>query len=199
MLCLRYTILMSQKLTITDRLLVRTILPFVPQSVTPNMITTLRLFSIPFIFYFFWIEAYPIAFPLFFLSAFSDAIDGALARSRGLITNFGKLFDPLVDKLLIATAVLILVPRFINWPIAIAMVGIDLVLILNGYSQKRFYGKIIQAENSGKIKMIFQVSGLLALLLFAIWNEPFLLTITEYSFYSAIIFALVSLIVYRAV
>lgn len=190
---------MSQKLTITDRLLVRTILPFVPQSVTPNMITTLRLFSIPFIFYFFWIEAYPIAFPLFFLSAFSDAIDGALARSRGLITNFGKLFDPLVDKLLIATAVLILVPRFINWPIAIAMVGIDLVLILNGYSQKRFYGKIIQAENSGKIKMIFQVSGLLALLLFAIWNEPFLLTITEYSFYSAIIFALVSLIVYRAV
>lgn len=79
------------------------------------------------------------------------------------------------------------------------MVGIDLVLILNGYSQKRFYGKIIQAENSGKIKMIFQVSGLLALLLFAIWNEPFLLTITEYSFYSAIIFALVSLIVYRAV
>lgn len=199
MLCLRYTILMSQKLTITDRLLVRTILPFVPQSVTPNMITTLRLFSIPFIFYFFWIEAYPIAFPLFFLSAFSDAIEGALARSRGLITNFGKLFDPLVDKLLIATAVLILVPRFINWPIAIAMVGIDLVLILNGYSQKRFYGKIIQAENSGKIKMIFQVSGLLALLLFAIWNEPFLLTITEYSFYSAIIFALVSLIVYRAV
>lgn len=66
MLCLRYTILMSQKLTITDRLLVRTILPFVPQSVTPNMITTLRLFSIPFIFYFFWIEAYPIAFPPLF-------------------------------------------------------------------------------------------------------------------------------------
>lgn len=190
---------MPHKLTIIDKLLVRTILPFIPRSVTPNVVTTIRLFSVPFIFYFFWVEAYSLALPLFFLSAFSDALDGALARSRGLITNFGKLFDPLADKLLIATAVLILIPRFINWHIAVVMVGIDLILILNGYSQKRFYGKIIQAENSGKIKMILQVSGLLALLLFTLWNEPFLLTVAEYSFYTAIIFALISLIVYRAV
>lgn len=190
---------MHHRLTLFDKILARTVLPAIPYAVTPNTITFLRLVSVPFVIYFFWTEAYSIALPLFILSAFSDAIDGAIARTRDLVTNFGKLFDPLADKLLVASAAIVLIPRFIDWYIALIIIGIDLILISNAYLQKRYYGRIIQAENSGKIKMLLQVCGLIALLLFTVWGIPFLLVVAQYAFYGAIIFALLSLIVYRAV
>ncbi|MFZ2832108.1 MAG: CDP-alcohol phosphatidyltransferase family protein [Minisyncoccia bacterium] len=189
----------SHKLTITDKILHATLLRLVPKSVTPNMITLFRFVSVPFVGYFLWIENYSVALPLFFISAFSDAIDGSLARTRNLVSNFGKLFDPLADKLLIATAAIILIPVHLGWGIMLAIVSIDLILISSAYIQKRYYGKIIQAENTGKIKMVLQSLGIGALLLYAIWNIALFLFIAQYFFYGAIFFALLSLVVYRAI
>lgn len=189
----------SHKLTITDKILHATLLRLVPKSVTPNMITWFRFVSVPFVGYFLWIENYSIALPLFFISAFSDAIDGSLARTRNLVSNFGKLFDPLADKLLIATAAIILIPLHLGWGIMLAIVSIDLILISSAYIQKRYYGKIIQAENTGKIKMVLQSLGIGALLIYAIWNIALFLFLAQYFFYGAIFFALLSLVVYRAI
>lgn len=190
---------MPHKLTITDKILAKTLLLIIPRWITPNIISWLRLLSVPFVGYFLWIENYEIALPLFFISAFSDAMDGSLARTRNLVSNFGKMFDPLADKALIATAALIVVPRYLGWEVVIAIVTIDLILISSAYIQKHYYGKTIQAENTGKLKMIMQSLGIGALLVYAVWGVTLFLVISQYFFYAAIFFALISLVVYRAV
>lgn len=190
---------MPHKLTITDKILAWMILPLIPTWVTPNMVSWLRLASIPFVGYFFWTGNYVVGFPLFCISAFSDAIDGSLARTRNLVSNFGKMFDPLADKLLVATAALIIVPRYLNWEIVIATVLIDLILILSAYARHHYYGKIIQAENTGKLKMLAQSFGIGSLLIYAIWHISIFLIVAQYLFYAAIFFALLSLVVYRAI
>jgi CDP-diacylglycerol--glycerol-3-phosphate 3-phosphatidyltransferase len=190
---------MPHKLTLTDKILAKTLLRLIPERITPNIVSWMRFASVPFIGYFFWTENYAIALPLFALSAFSDAVDGSLARTRGLVSDFGKMFDPLADKLLVATAVIILVPRYLNWELVYAMVLIDLILITSAYVRNHYYGTIIQAENSGKLKMITQSLGVVSLLLYTLYPIPLLLTTSLYLFYTAILFALISLVVYRAV
>ena len=189
---------MSHRLTLSDKILKKIFLPIIPHRITPNMISWTRFATVPFVGYFLWIAEYSIALPLFMVSAFSDAVDGALARTRNLVTPFGKLLDPLADKLLIATTALIIIPRYLDWGIVLAIVLIDIFLILNAYSQKRFYGKIIQAENSGKLKMVAQSFGLIFLLIYAITKISILLTVAQYLFFVGIFFALISLVVYRS-
>lgn len=190
---------MNSNLTLTDRILAKTILPLIPRWMTPNMISWVRFLSVPFVGYFLWIENYSVALPLFFIMASSDAVDGSLARVRNLVTDFGKMFDPLADKLFIAGAALILIPRYLGWSIVLAIVSIDLVLIMSAYFQNRFYGKTIQAENTGKLKMVAQSLGVGTLLVYAIWNIAFFLILAQYLFYAAIFFALLSLVVYKAI
>jgi phosphatidylglycerophosphate synthase len=81
----------------------------------------------------------------------------------------------------------------------LAIVIIEITLVVTAYVQKQYYGKIIQAENTGKIKMILQSLGIGALLIYVIWNIAIFLTLAQYFFYGAIIFALLSLVVYRAI
>ncbi len=193
---------MPHDLTITDKILAKTLLRIIPKWLTPNIVSWMRFFSVPFIGYFLLTENYTVALPLFFISAFSDAVDGSLARTRNQVSDFGKMFDPLADKLLIATASIILIPRYLEengWAIVIAIVIIELILITSAYAQQHYYGKTIQAENTGKIKMVMQSIGIGALLIFALWSIPLFLIIATYSFYTAIFFALISLVVYRAV
>ncbi len=190
---------MHHNLTITDKILEKTLLSFIPKWMTPNIISWLRFASVPAVGYLLWTENYAIALPIFFISAFSDAIDGSLARTRNLVTGFGKMFDPLADKILIATTALIIVPRYLDLEIVLAIVSIDLILISSAYIQKRYYGKMIQAENTGKIKMVMQSLGIGALLIHAVWDVALFLILAKYLFFIAIFFALISLVVYRAI
>lgn len=191
--------MMHHKLTITDKILAKILLPAIPHWLTPNIVTWLRVLSIPFIIYFLLNENYAIALPIFLMSAFSDAVDGSLARTRNLVTSFGKMFDPLADKLLISTAAIILIPKHLGWAIVFVIVSIEIVLITSAYIQKQYYGKIVQAENTGKLKMVMQSFGIASLLIFALWNIGIFLIFAQYFFYAAIFFALISLVVYRAI
>ena len=65
----------------------------------PNVLTILRFFLIPFIIYYLVKDEYIYAFILLALSGLTDVLDGAIARKFNLITNLGKLLDPLADKL----------------------------------------------------------------------------------------------------
>lgn len=64
----------------------------------PNTLTILRFFIIPFIVYYLIGDNYIAAFILLTLSGLTDVLDGAIARKFNFITNFGKLIDPLADK-----------------------------------------------------------------------------------------------------
>ncbi len=82
----------------------------------PNKITLTRIFMIPVFVVFFYLDVldgwnYLIAAIIFLLAAATDALDGHIARSRGLVTNLGKFLDPIADKVLVSTALILLLTR----------------------------------------------------------------------------------------
>jgi CDP-diacylglycerol--glycerol-3-phosphate 3-phosphatidyltransferase len=110
------------------------------------------------------------AFVVFLVAAFSDLVDGRLARSRNLITDFGKLADPLADKLLLATTFISFYylshggepqtpfPWFgdvLPWWILAILFGRELfITIFRGYAARR--GVVLAAGRAGKLKAVFQ-------------------------------------------
>ena len=82
-------ILYKSKVNNIDRLLEKTILKIIPKKVTPNQVTIFRFITIPILIVLLFFENYRIGIVLFVISAFSDAVDGALARTRKKITTWG--------------------------------------------------------------------------------------------------------------
>lgn len=189
---------MSHQLTVMDKILVKTLLRLIPQRVTPNSVTWFRFVSLPLVAYCLAVELYVPGLVLFSLSAFSDAVDGALARTRNQVTEWGKELDPFADKLLIGVAVFFLVSRFLSAYLAATIIVIECVLLVVAMYRKHMHGIPIEAEISGKIKMALQSLGIGALFLSTIFQIPALLTIAGYALYGAIIFAIISLFVPRS-
>jgi CDP-diacylglycerol--glycerol-3-phosphate 3-phosphatidyltransferase len=187
------------QVTIIDRLLSRTFLRLLPKWVTPNHITNFRFLTIPFVILLTSIEQYEWGMLLFAVSAFSDALDGALARTTDQITDWGKMFDPLADKILIGTVAVILIPRFFSVWLAVIIVVIELFIILHAYHKKNYEGETLQAEKSGKAKMVFQSVGIGALFAYTIIPIPIFLVLAKDLLYLAVIFALIQIIVYRSI
>lgn len=181
-----------------DRFLEKTILWILPQSVTPNQITAARFLFIPFVIYFLLLEEYKIAFPLFAIAAFTDALDGALARTRNQVTEWGKAFDPIADKLLIASSAIVLIADQISLMLGILMVAVDALIGIFGMYQYRVKKNVLSAHWTGKMKMIFQSLGIAFFLLFFIIHFWPLKIAGLVFIYLAIGFGVISAIVYRS-
>ena len=190
---------MAEKITVSDKILAKLFLIFLPKWVTPNHVTIFRFLTIPFVVLLITTEQYGWGAILFIVSAFSDALDGALARTTNQITDWGKMFDPLADKLLIGIVAVILIPKFLNVWIAVAIVTIELIIILSAYYQKRYQNANIQSEKSGKVKMLFQSVGVGALFVYMVMPIPVLVVVAQYTLYLAILFALIQMLVYRSI
>ncbi len=185
------------KVLFFDKVLDKTILRFIPYFVRPNFVTVFRFISIPFIVFFLLHGNYVIGFWLFVISAFTDALDGALARTRNQITDWGIFFDPFADKLLIGSASVIVISKFINPILAGVIIFLEILLI--AFSYKRFKGEIVPAKTVGKIKMILQSVGVSVLLLSIVVSVPALVIIATYILYLSIVFSLLSLTIYRSI
>lgn len=153
-----------QKIYFTDRILLKTILPFIPHSITPNHVTALRFFLTPFVVALLVLDYYTIGIVVFFITALTDAIDGAMARTRDQITDWGKLYDPVADKLLVGSVMLTVMLGRLDVRLVAAVVALELFIIIMGLLKKR-QGHIIQANVWGKIKMNLQCFALGFLLL----------------------------------
>ncbi len=118
----------------------------------PNILTTARLFLVPiFAYLVLGCENYPAAALIFILSGLTDVVDGYIARRYHMITNFGKVYDPFVDKLMQITAVICLTLAEIIpfWVLAIVMIKELTMIIIGGilYLKKivvysNWYGKM---------------------------------------------------------
>lgn len=179
----------------TDKLLAFTILPFISRTVTPNAVTVFRFATIPFVFYFLWTQQYLTGFVIFVISALSDAVDGAMARTRMQITDWGKIYDPLADKLLMAATAVVIISRFGSLWILLLIISLDLIDMLGALFQLR-KGNILSARMPGKIKLILQAVGLGFLLLYAMVGSSILLTLGVSILYLAIFFAIFSLLLH---
>ncbi len=180
------------KLQPQDRILRYTILPLIPKWVEPNHITLFRFFATPFVILLIVMENYVWGIPAFIFVAFTDAVDGSLARTRNQITDWGKLYDPLADKLLIGSMVFIIVMRYLNFYLALVLIVIEAIFIIGAWWRHR-NGDKVQADIWGKIKMNLQVIGVLFLLFALLFQIDGFFSISAGTFYLAIVFAIISL------
>jgi CDP-diacylglycerol---glycerol-3-phosphate 3-phosphatidyltransferase len=133
----------------------------------PNTLTVLRILLVPVVVVALLDETPngdAIAAGVFALAAFTDSLDGYIARQRNAVTTFGKLMDPIADKLLIAAALIALVSldRLAGW---IAMVIIAREFAVTGLrlvAAER--GVVIQASWLGKAKTVLQVAAIICLI-----------------------------------
>lgn len=177
----------------TDYLLKYTILPLIPAWVKPNQVTVFRFLATPLVVWLIATERYGVGIPVFLLVAFSDAIDGAMARIRKQITPWGTLYDPVADKLLIGSLIFVVVLKHVNPILGWTIIALEATFIIAGYFRLK-KGVISSANIWGKIKMAMEVAGV-TLLLFAVHSRTDLLVdISSGTLVLAVIFALVSLV-----
>jgi CDP-diacylglycerol--glycerol-3-phosphate 3-phosphatidyltransferase len=133
----------------------------------PNVLTLLRILLVP-VLVVALLSATPngsaLAAAVFALAAVTDGLDGYIARSRRDITTFGKVMDPIADKLLIAAALITLVGlhRVAAW---VAMVIIAREFAVSGLRiAAGQQGVVIPASPLGKLKTVTQVAAILAVI-----------------------------------
>lgn len=156
----------------------------------PNKITLTRICMIPvFVLVFFLDGVLPfthgIAAIIFALAACTDFIDGHIARSRGLVTNLGKFLDPIADKVLVSTAMLLILTMkdklfgdLGSWAYIAVAVCVCIImareLIISAFRQiAAANGVVMAADKLGKFKTIFQDVAIFALLFAADIPELF--------------------------
>lgn len=185
------------RVTFIDKFLAATVLELIPWNVRPNIITRVRLILVPIVAVFLLTNHFTTAMILFLFAAFSDTIDGAMARTRHQITAWGTLYDPISDKLLIGITALIIVSKYLSPGMALAICFIEICLVASAYF--RYKGRIVPAKTMGKTKMVLQCLGIIVLLVAIISNVPVIFLIARYILYLAIVFALLSLFVFRSI
>ena len=133
----------------------------------PNLLTVLRIMLVP-VLVVALLGNTPagdvLAAIVFALASLTDFVDGYLARSRGSVTTFGKLMDPLADKLLVVGALLCLVSlhRLEGW-VAMVIIARELaVTVLRAGAAQG--GTIIAASMLGKVKTCVQIAAILAVI-----------------------------------
>ncbi|MGH2919055.1 MAG: CDP-diacylglycerol--glycerol-3-phosphate 3-phosphatidyltransferase [Solirubrobacteraceae bacterium] len=129
----------------------------------PNVLTLLRILLVPVLVVALLDETANgdlLAAIVFALASFTDAVDGYLARSRNAVTTFGKLMDPIADKLLIIAALVALVSldRLAAW-VAMVIIARELTVTITRM-QAQQQGLVIAANWWGKSKTIVQVAAI---------------------------------------
>lgn len=127
-----------------------------------NLVTTIRIAMVPFFAWALLVEGGDdptwrlVATAIFVVAALSDKVDGYLARSRGLITDLGKLLDPIADKLLVGTALILLwIPLGeVPWWIPVVILVRELGITFMRVGMLRY--EVMPASRGGKLKTVLQ-------------------------------------------
>ncbi len=123
----------------------------------PNKLTVGRMIAVPFFIAAYMMGYYPVALVLFCLASATDALDGSIARKRGLVTNFGKIMDPLADKILVYSALCLFIESGLikSWMLIIILAREFIVAGMRTVAASE--GRVLAAGMSGKIKTVLQM------------------------------------------
>ena len=194
---LRYNINMPTKRSFNvqktiDDLIDKVFLRYIPNTVRPNQITTVRFVLIPIIYWFLAQNDVGIALIIFIIAASTDFIDGAMARTRHQITDLGKVIDPIADKLLIMTALLYIGIEYTLIKIFIVYIIFELFAVLIGYFFSFAIGKPIGANVFGKIKLILQCLSIGIFMLGVLLSDGSMISVSMYILFVALFFAIMA-------
>lgn len=135
----------------------------------PNLLTVLRIMLVPVVVVALLGDTPSgdvLAAGVFALASLTDLVDGHLARARDSVSNFGKLMDPLADKLLVIAALISLVSlnRLPAW-IAMVIIARELAVTVLRLGATQV-GVVMAASQFGKAKTVLQIAAILALIAF---------------------------------
>lgn len=159
----------------------------------PNKLTMLRVFMVPVFIITFMMGYYFTALAIFALASLTDYFDGKIARERNLITNFGKIIDPLADKILVYSALCLFIDVKVidGWMLVIILAREFIVAGMRTVAASE--GRVLAAGLSGKIKTVLQMFAVIILLLgLGLDNIPLITTIGNLFFLAAIIMTVYS-------
>jgi CDP-diacylglycerol--glycerol-3-phosphate 3-phosphatidyltransferase len=130
----------------------------------PTILTLSRIVVIPF---FLWVTpTHPIWGAIIFsLASITDSLDGYLARRSGQVTDFGIIMDPIADKFLVISALILLVSleSLSVWLAVTVIVREFSITALRAVALSK--NIVIKAEMGGKVKTVFQIIGIICLIL----------------------------------
>lgn len=131
----------------------------------PNKLTIARIAMVPIFIVCYVVKLYYVALALFIIASVTDLFDGMLARKNNQITNFGKIMDPLADKILVYSALCLFVENGIigAWMLIIILLREFVVSGVRNISAAD--GKVIAAGFSGKVKTVLQMVAVPMLIL----------------------------------
>ncbi|HEX9021023.1 MAG TPA: CDP-diacylglycerol--glycerol-3-phosphate 3-phosphatidyltransferase [Nitrospirota bacterium] len=167
----------------------------------PNLLSISRILSVP-VFIILMLEPSPVralaAGIVFSLASATDWLDGYLARKWGQVTKMGKLLDPIADKILIMSALVILVEirsDVVHSWIAIVIIGREFAVTgLRAIASSE--GIVIPAETAGKYKVGAQITAVLSLLLDYYLTREWLRDLGAIALWIAMLLAVYSAIKY---
>ncbi len=170
----------------------------------PNILTIIRFLLIPFIIYFLATNQYIIGVILFILSGITDVVDGAIARKFNFITDFGKLMDPLADKLtqISVLATLMIKDLIPVWILAI-VIAKEAIMIAGA---SFLYGRdvVVSSKWFGKLATVLFFIAIVCSCFISYWNTtvtienslPVLPNFAQYIYYLALASSIFSLVMY---
>ena len=131
----------------------------------PNRLTIARIIMVPFFIAAFMTGYYPAALVLFCAASVTDFFDGKIARERDLVTNFGKIMDPLADKILVYSALCLFIESDLikAWMLIIILAREFIIAGMRTVAASE--GKVLAAGMSGKVKTVLQMFAVIAYLL----------------------------------
>ena len=139
---------------------------------------------------------YFIAAGIFAIASITDALDGHIARSRNMVTDFGKMTDAIADKMLVNSTLIILSSQGMISPVITVIIVfrdtvVDTIKMIAGSK-----GKVVAAIKTGKVKTTFLMLGIIFTLCYNLPFELFNLDVSNFLLILATVFALISGIQY---
>ena len=143
----------------------------------PNILTVGRILIVPFFVLAFYLPgSYGdlTALILFIIASFTDFLDGMLARILGEESKLGELLDPIADKIIVATALILLVMdgTIKNYEVVAAIIILTREILISGLREFLAKGKIkLPVSNLAKLKTVLQMVSIALLLSGETWNK----------------------------
>ena len=160
----------------------------------PNKLTLARMIAVPFFIAAYLLGYYPVALVIFVAASITDYFDGNIARKQGLVTNFGKIMDPLADKILVYSALCLFIESDLirAWMLILILAREFVVAGMRTVAASE--GTVLAAGMSGKIKTVLQMVAVILYLLALCLTDarPTVITVANIVFYASLVMTVYS-------
>lgn len=160
-----------------------------------NKLTVIRIILVPIFLIFMTLQSrtcFVIGSLIFIIASITDKLDGYIARKRNEVTNFGKFMDPLADKLLVTSALVILVEFGVirAWVVMVIIAREFAVSGLRTLAASE--GVVIAASKWGKSKTVVQIIAIILGLISLIYSHRYLILLTDIFIILAVVITIIS-------